>query len=334
MHRRGRSWVVRIYRDGKERRINLGHDYDEARRQFDEIKSGALPAVKLTVSAAAREWLELYVKLNRKPKGYKDALRRIERYLDPGLGHKLVTRLRSRDCWQYRRWVEGHEIKPATVAYILGDLRSLLLWCEGNYIDRSPVPRRFLPRLDVVPPKRLQPDEEARARALPGKLGYVCRLALATGMRWSELCRAQASDIETIAEADGTRSMVILVRQSKSGRSRRVPLPPAMAEELRSRIGRLVAYAPSSLSSVSRDVAKRAEIPGFHFHQLRHTYACSFLELGGSLEVLQELLGHASITTTQVYARVSDSVTRREYYRVITGQKPATENATHGTDGS
>jgi integrase len=135
----------------------------------------------------------------------------------------------------------------------------------------------------------------------------VCRLALGTGLRWGELCRAQASDLER---------EFLLVHQTKSAKVRRVPLTGELLAEVRRRVGRLVPYARLSPGSFASTVRRLSGIERFHVHQMRHTFACQWLERGGNLAALQQILGHASIETTQRYARLSDEVVMREAKRL------------------
>ena len=91
-----------------------------------------------------------------------------------------------------------------------------------------------------------------------------------------------------------------------------MPLSPKLASEIRGRVGRLVPYATGSPGSFATRVRRLTGIDDFHVHRMRHSFACSWLERGGSLAALQQVLGHASITTTQRYAKLSDEAVMRE----------------------
>jgi integrase len=227
------------------------------------------------------------------------------------MGYVLVSKVTPQHLREYRVWLEGECRAAATVRHVLGDLRNLLYWCEeAGLIERAPIPRRWLPRLPETLPDRLTEDEVECLVGLPDPHGFVIRLGLGTGLRWSEMCRAQARDV---------RGGDLEVGQTKSGKLRRVPLLPDLLQEVRSRVGRLVPFSAKSPGSFAAAVRRRSGIQRFHMHQLRHTFACRWLEKGGSLAALQELLGHASIVTTQRYARLSDDLVRREVERLASG---------------
>ena len=77
-----------------------------------------------------------------------------------------------------------------------------------------------------------------------------------------------------------------------------------------------VPFSPSASGSFARTVRQLSGIERFHVHQLRHTFACQWLERGGSLAALQQILGHSTIVTTQRYARLSDDLVMREAERI------------------
>ena len=237
------------------------------------------------------------------------ARQRITDYLAPHLGATRLCALSSDDLRRYRLALEARGLAPLTVAHLLADTRCMLNWCvETERLARSPFPRRLLPRIPETPPDRLSDDELASLRRVPEPQAFTLRLALGAGLRWGELCRARAEDLQ-----DGA----LVVHHTKTGRLRRVPVSAALRAEIGRRHGRLSAYAEGSPGSFSRFIQRHSQVRRFHVHQLRHTFACRWLEHGGSLPALQQILGHGSVVTTQRYARLSDEQVRREAEQVF-----------------
>ena len=74
-------------------------------------------------------------------------------------------------------------------------------------------------------PDRLTDYEAAKIAALEALYGFVCRLALGTGLRWGELCRAQAADVKRLRVPGSVEDHWLPeVSNTKSRKVRRVPL--------------------------------------------------------------------------------------------------------------
>ncbi len=310
--RKGReSWYLRLYRDGRERWVSLGTDFAAAVKKAREIRSGVVSMLggRVTVLQAAERWLASYVQTRRTEKGQKLTAGRFRQYLEPFMGHMLLERVNGEDVRAYRLWLERNtKLSVTSVWHLLSDCRCLFNWCEeAGLVTRTPFPRRVMPKLQERPPDRLTDEEADRLRALPDPHRFVCRLALGTGLRWGELCRAQAADVER---------GFLLVHHTKSGKVRRVPLTGELLREVRMRVGRLVPFASLSPGSFAAVVRRATGIERFHVHQMRHTFACQWLERGGGLAALQQILGHASIVTTQRYAKLTDEAVMREAERL------------------
>lgn len=315
--KRGSAYYYCRRVNGRRIRLSLGTDYEEACRRLRSLKrDDAIPASKVTLEDAARRWLSGYVPTVRREQDQKLAEQRVRDYLVPFLGHVLLHKLTGEDLRAYRLHLQKGHLSVQSVKHILSDARCLLNWCEDSgLVERSPFPRRLLPKIQERPPDRLTDEEIERVCALGNPHGFICRFLFGTGIRWGEAVRAQASDVQ---------SGVLVVHQTKSGKMRRVPLPLELQDELRGRVGRLVSIRHAD--TVNRAVRRQTGLDGFHVHQLRHSFACRWLEAGGSLAALQEILGHASIVTTQRYGRLSEAHVQAEAAR-LQGRK-ATGEAT------
>jgi len=136
------------------------------------------------------------------------------------------------------------------------------------------------------------------------------------GLRVSEITHLDVADVDCDR---GT----VLVRHGKGDRDRQVPMPHRLWEGLRAWIGeRKAGYLfPSprgggrlssrSVQRLIKRAAGRAGIAGVDVprkitpHKLRHTYATRLLDTGANIREVQELLGHASVATTEIYCHVS-----------------------------
>jgi integrase/recombinase XerD len=152
--------------------------------------------------------------------------------------------------------------------------------------------------------------EKARARRM------LCLLELlyATGLRVSEL-------IALPRNAATTRERYLVVR-GKGGRERLVPLTEVARESMRDHLAGLRADGPwlfpadsasghLTRQAFARDLKTAAAAAGLRTdrvspHVLRHAFASHLLQNGADLRIVQELLGHADISTTQIYTHVLD----------------------------
>lgn len=146
----------------------------------------------------------------------------------------------------------------------------------------------------------------------------VLELLYAAGLRVSELCGLDRDDVDLRG-----RTVTVLGKGSKQ---RRLPIHEAAAAALGDWLehGRNEMDGPPEAVFVNRRGARlgprdvrrildrRAASPT-HPHALRHTYATHLLDGGADLRVVQELLGHSSLATTQVYTHVSKERLRSVY---------------------
>lgn len=308
MYRRGRSFYGRLYQGGREVRRTLGEDYEAACRTMRAMRQQGreVPLHRTPIKNIVPRWLDTAIRNGRNTKGVLDATTRARKYLLPHLGELLLERVTQNDLREFRTRLERRGASVSLVHHVLTDVRCFFRWCESSgLVQRALVPKRWLPKLPERPPDRLTEAEIEAVSSVPDPHGFVVRLALSTGLRWGELARLEATDIW-----DG----VLLVKRSKNGKVRRVPMSGAIQAELRGRVGRLVPFQDAK--TVAALVRRASGVCRFHLHQTRHTFACRYLERGGSLHALQQLLGHSSVLVTQRYARLSDEAMFAEHRRL------------------
>ena len=141
----------------------------------------------------------------------------------------------------------------------------------------------------------------------------ILELFYATGCRRNELRDLRVEDINFNARS-------ILVRRGKGDKDRRVLFGGKAAEALKTYLrarqrGPVFGVCPATLWKVVRRAARRANLEGVHPHTLRHSFATHLLERGADLRVIQELLGHSSVGTTQHYTHLQTASLRNTLER-------------------
>ena len=235
-------------------------------------------------------------------------------------------------------WVvelRARSYKEATVARKVAAVKSFFgfLASEGGLEHdpakelRSPSMAKSLPRalsIEEVDALLEQPARSSSSMALRDKA--MLELAYATGMRVTELVSLDAAHVSL-------ESVPVTVRGvGKGDQERALPLDQRAADELRRYIfhvrPKMAASADETALFLNRH-GKRLTRQGFWLvlkryareaglgdvtpHMLRHTYATHMLSGGMPLRNVQEALGHASISTTQVYTQLTDQQKREQY---------------------
>jgi integrase/recombinase XerC/integrase/recombinase XerD len=236
---------------------------------------------------------------------------------------------------RYAAALSDRHVAPATLARKLASLRSLFgSLVEHGVLEQNPADLIPSPKRPRNLPRVLKPQElftlldripattalEMRDRAML-ELGYGC------GLRAEELVNLDADDVDFDAE-----QVRVLGKGSKT---RYVPLGEHAAraverylERARPALAgadeeRALLLSKSGRRLSTSDVRRRLRVwtrhaalhAGVSPHWLRHSFATHLLEGGADLRAIQELLGHASISTTQVYTRVESTRLRSAYAR-------------------
>jgi site-specific recombinase XerD len=210
------------------------------------------------------------------------------------------------------------KLRPATIARRLSAVRSFLRFALGpaGVPDATFAPRR--PRTLPEVPRPAAVDELLAELEGDGPLALrnraMLELVYSAGLRSAEAVGLDLADVDFEQE---------LVRvRGKGGKERVVPL----GEEAALWLGRYVRQARPELARGAQNAlfvsargrrldtsTLRRLLP--HPHRLRHAFATHLLEGGADLRTIQELLGHSSLSTTQVYSHVDGKRLRRVYDR-------------------
>ncbi|WP_055046466.1 site-specific tyrosine recombinase XerD [Devosia sp. A16] len=282
---------------------------------FLEMMSAERGAARNTIDAYRRDLGDYCAFLQRRGSG------------PTGAGREQVT--------EYLAFLEAEGIAASSSARKLSAIRQFHKFLAADAVRgddptriiASPKARRSLPKvLSIAEIDRLlslaeaeieAPEASEAQRAMAGRLYLLLELLYATGMRVSELVELKRAVV--------MRDASFLTIRGKGGKERIVPLTDRARDAVKAYLTRLEPGAwlfPAGGESghLSRQVfarelkglAGRAGISAARVspHVLRHAFASHLLAGGADLRVVQTLLGHSDISTTQIYTHVLDEKLR------------------------
>ncbi|MHB9131921.1 MAG: tyrosine-type recombinase/integrase [Armatimonadota bacterium] len=318
--KRKQVWKSCPYMNKKEAQVFL---QEEERK----VRLGTYIVHDQTLAAYLQEWLR-HVEATIAATSLREYRSAVGNHLIPALGPVPLGQLTSLQIQQlYTKLLETRA--PKTVKNIHGVLHGAL----GQAVRWQLLARN--PCEAVNPPKVLRPQIQVAGRdelwqvldALKGRDWYLPTLiALATGMRRGEVLGLQWQDFDEEGPAlivrralARVRDSNVVIKDTKSGRTRVVALPNVLLQALRDHKQQSAHTAPTDwicgkadgqhlapggLSLAFRRAAQQQGL-SISFHSIRHTQATTLMSSGVPVKVVSERLGHANVQITQdTYAHV------------------------------
>ena len=231
-----------------------------------------------------------------------------------------------------RKWIASLSrdgLAPTSVARAVSATRGLykFLMLDGH-IKRHPAEDLDTPQRFSYLPKFLTEEEINRLLAAPDittlegiRDRTILEVMYATGLRVSEMASLKQADIDLLAG--------LLVCHGKGSKERRVPLGKSAIHWLQQYAAAKAGYGKQTLPhvfvhrgkpftrhlawSMIKRHAERAGLKNVSPHTLRHSFATHLLERGADLRSVQLMLGHADISTTQIYTHVVEERLKQVY---------------------
>jgi len=294
--------------------------------------------VKHDLKTLKNEYLEyLEIERNRSPKTIENYGRYLNRFVQFAKVDS-VDDLTEDSIRKYRLYLNrfqdsaGQTLKRVTQNYHIIALRNFLKYIAKRDIRSVPAEKIELGKQEEREVTFLEPEELQRLIGAPKGGGFsdsrdraILSTLFSTGMRVSELCsldrdkvdlnrgevsiRGKGSKLRLVFFSEKTREEIktylatrsdvdeaLFIREAKKGFSKETDLR----------------LTPRSIQRIVKKYAIRAGIIGKKVspHTMRHSYATDLLRNGADIRSVQAMLGHSSVTTTQIYTHVTDKQLR------------------------
>jgi len=271
---------------------------------------------------------------------YRRDLERVFHYLS--INQLNLAQVTAEELVGYLSWLRGRSnteftISESSIARNIISLRSYFTYLSKEHQYSNPTLNFYPPKIPKRLPKALTVEQVMNILEISGddlislRDRALLELLYATGGRVTEIINLNTTDISTIKNED---SEITTIRvKGKGGKERVVPIGsfalsaindyltrsrPTLCKVLtqkalflNQRGGRLTRQ--SAWSIVANRAARAGLAEVVTPHSMRHSFATHLLDGGADIRVVQELLGHASVTTTQIYTLITIDRLRESY---------------------
>ena len=244
-------------------------------------------------------------------------------------GFEIVT-LTRQDLREFLIDLARERLSPTSVNRLISAMRGFykFLMFDRN-VSKNPAEDLQSQQTTAYLPKFLNQDEIEKLLGVPdvsGEIGLRDRAILETmyacGLRVTELCTLQISDIELDSG--------ILTCKGKGNKTRKVPMGKSAVEWLKSYLpirrrkdnigiqnlfvsvlGRPISR--QDVFSLVKEYGTKIGREDISPHTLRHTFATHLVQNSADIRSVQQMLGHADISTTQIYTHITNQQLRKTY---------------------
>ncbi len=307
----------------------------------------------MTIKQSISDFLEhLEVERHRAKNTLANYKRYLARFADWCSEHKLTKpgQLTTTDIQKYRVWLARFEdefgslLSAQTQGYHVIALRSWLRFCAKRDIETLSPDKIELPKMNLPEVNFLDPDEVGdllgaiNSKTLTGKRDLaILECLYSTGLRVSELTKLSREKLniergEITVRGKGNKERLVFLDDAAQAAladyfKAREDNDDAVFIRHRQQKTDVLENLRLTPRSVQRIVAKRAMLAGITKrvtpHTLRHSFATELLINGADLRSVQDMLGHASVTTTQRYTHITNKQLRsvhQKFHRKQNGE--------------
>lgn len=244
-----------------------------------------------------------------------------------------ISSIKYNDIREYLNCLYSKNLSKSSVSRILSTLRTFFKWLvRENKIKSNPMELITSPKKDKKLPTYLNHDDVEKILNIPDiktPLGMrdnaILEMLYSTGIRVGELISIKISDINYSEKTinvfgKGSKERVVLFGDALLGKLT-LYIKRGRNELLKKKQSNILflnhhgnPLTERGIEDILNRIIKKGGLEfTIHPHMLRHTFATHMLDNGADLKVVQELLGHENLSTTQIYTHVSNERLRKVY---------------------